>query len=142
MLLLPQECGGRIENALTGIIRSPNYPNALEVRRTCLWSISTEPGNRVQVKVLRFKLKKDGAQKCLDEFKIRSAPVALIRDGVRLLNEGRLCDLRVGETFTSDHHLLNLQLITERLGVDEGFEIFYDGTKEAGKRAASTVLTS
>jgi hypothetical protein len=126
-------CGGRIENALTGVIRSPNFPNPLDSRRSCVWIISAEPGSRVQVKVLHFKLKKDAQNKCLDEFLMRPAPVALSREGIRSLNEGRHCDLRVGETFTSDHHMLNLYLTTDGLGANEGFEIAYDATQEASK---------
>ncbi len=60
-------CGGDLRGKSSGVIRTPNYPDAYPLNVECSWRIRTPPGTAVQLNVTDFDFEssRSSAGRCL-----------------------------------------------------------------------------
>lgn len=109
----PPSCGGQITGE-SGFFTSPNYPESYPYNIQCEWTISTAPGNTIELKFVDFHLENSGA--CGFDF-------VDIRDGSSLRSPriGKFCSSIIIGPINSTGNSLFLRLTSDGSVSEKGF---------------------
>ncbi|XP_054719322.1 cubilin-like [Uloborus diversus] len=112
-----QGCGGMVEGP-TGVITSPNYPNALSGSRDCFWRLEAPEGRRIKINFNAFNLPRDESTgtciSYLKHFSDRSRE-----------NIPKLCGSTIPDEIDSSSGNLNVALFHNGFNAGEGFSFTY-----------------
>ncbi|CAL1282886.1 unnamed protein product [Larinioides sclopetarius] len=123
-------CGDYIEGQ-TGVITSPNYPNAVSAASDCTWRISAPEGRRVKLTFQAFNLPKDeNAGICLSYIQVYNSTYWRNRNGPPP-NAEKICGNTLPAPIDSSNSILIMSFHTRGLSPGQGFSLTYTTDEES-----------
>ncbi|XP_012276352.1 cubilin [Orussus abietinus] len=113
-------CGGRFY-AITGVIRTPNYPANYPIGRECIWVIEAPSRQQVKLTVETFRL--ENHTSCnFDYLEIRNGGY----DSSPLI--GKYCGTNMPQKITSMSNQIYLKFVSDSSRSEKGFSLLWDST--------------
>ncbi|XP_055944726.1 cubilin-like isoform X2 [Argiope bruennichi] len=123
-------CGDYLEGQ-TGVITSPNYPNALAAARDCTWRISAPEGRRVRLTFQEFNLPRDETTGiCLSYLQVYNATYWRQIQSTSADKE-KICGNTLPATMDSSSAQLIMNFHTRGLSPGQGFSLTYTTDEES-----------